>query len=163
MDTTQISCRLRKVKSFLGVFHSDLLPHPLRQSCTVIINADPHTKIGSHWVAIHFRPNSSSSYYFDSYGTVPLVTDIHTFIRRNCTVADYNKRQVQGMTSNVCGKYCCLFSLYMDLGYTPQQFVVLFDARDADRTALRVRVSTAASSYATRQGSMQLQFSIKGR
>jgi len=35
------------------------------------------------------------------------------------------------MTSEVCGKYCCLFALYTDRGYTPQQFVALFgDAED---------------------------------
>ena len=132
MDTTQISRSLRKVKSFLGVFPSDLLPHSVRQSCTVIINADPNTKKGSHLLAIHFRPKYSSSYYFDTYGTVLLVSDNQAFIRRNCTVADYNKRQLQGLTSNVCGKYCYLFALYMEQGYTPQQFVGLFDARDAD-------------------------------
>ena len=94
MDTTQISCSLRKVKSFLGVFPSDLLPRSVPQSCTVIINADPHTEKGSHWLAIHFRPKSSSTYYFDSYGIVPLVPDIQAFIRRKCTVADYNKKQL---------------------------------------------------------------------
>ena len=95
MDTTQILFGLNKVNSFLGVFHSDPLPHSVRQSCTVIINADPHTGKGSHWLPVHFRPKSSSSYYFDSYGIVPLVPDIEAFIRRNFTVADYNKRQLR--------------------------------------------------------------------
>jgi hypothetical protein len=58
---------------------------------------------------------------------VPLVPAIREFLRRNCTVWHYNKRKLQGLTSNVCGKYCCLFALYMDRGYTPQ-FVGLFDA-----------------------------------
>ena len=31
------------------------------------------------------------------------------------------------------GEYCCLFALYMDRGYTPQQFVCLFAAENADR------------------------------
>ena len=33
----------------------------------------------------------------------------------------------------VCGEYCCLFAPYMDRGYTPQQFLALFAADDADR------------------------------
>jgi hypothetical protein len=37
------------------------------------------------------------------------------------------------LTSDVCGKYCCLFAIYTDRGYTPQQFVSIFDACDADR------------------------------
>ena len=45
-----------------------------------------------------------------------LVPAIHEFIRRNCAVWDYNSRHLQGLTSNVCGKYCCLFALYADRG-----------------------------------------------
>ena len=59
--------------------------------------------------------------------------DILGFIRRNYTTWDHNKRRLQGLTSDVCGKYCYLFVLYMDRGYTLQQFIALFDAFNADR------------------------------
>ena len=49
-----------------------------------------------------------------------------------CTTWDYNRRQLQGLTSNVCDKYCCLFALYMDRAHTPKQFTSLFDACNAD-------------------------------
>jgi len=59
------------------------------------------------------------------------VPDILAFVTRNCTTWDHNKRTLQSLTSDVCGKYCCLFALYMDWGYTPKQFVALFgDAAD---------------------------------
>jgi len=35
--------------------------------------------------------------------------------------------------STVCGKYCCLFVLYMDRGYTGKQFVGLFTPNLADQ------------------------------
>jgi len=108
------------------------LPQSLSQSGTVIINADRHTENGSHWLAVHFRTKTLGAYYFDSYGFLPLVIDIQAFIRRNSTVSNYNKRKLQGLTSNVCGKYCCLFALYTDQGYTPQQFDGRFDAEGAD-------------------------------
>jgi hypothetical protein len=141
MDTLQIMCALRNVKSFAGVFPSDLLPPIARAACTVIINADPHTENGSHWLAVRFLPKSFGAYYFDSYGMVPLVPAIREFLRRNCTVWHYNKRRLQGPTSNVCGKYCCLFALYIDRGYTPQQFVVLFDAEKVDQQIERAFAS----------------------
>ena len=98
---------------------------------TVIINADPHTEKGSHWLAVLLLPRSSSAYYFDSYGMPPtLVPAIQEFIRHNCTVSDYNRSQLQGLTSNVCGKYCCLFALYADRGYDPSQIVLLLVAGD---------------------------------
>jgi len=46
---------------------------------------------------------------------------------------DYNVTQLQVLISAVCGHYCCLFALYMDRGYTPKQFVALFNADIADR------------------------------
>jgi len=127
MDTTQISCTLKEVRSFLGVYPSDLLPRSVKLLGTVIINADPYTEKGSHLLAVHLRLRSSSAYYFDSYGIVPLVPAIQAFIRRNCITWDHNRRQLQSLTSNNCGKYCCLFVLYMVRGLTPKQFVGLFD------------------------------------
>jgi len=132
MDTVQILCTLRDVRSFIDVFPSDLLPHFIAWTCIVIINADTHTERGSHWLAVYFRPRSSSAYSFDSYDIVPFVPDIQAFIKRSCTIWDHNRRELQGLTSNICGKYCCLFALYMDRGYPPKQFISFFDACNAD-------------------------------
>jgi len=111
MDTLQILCTFRNVKSFLDVYASDLLPRSITKICTVIVNADPHTKRGSHWLAVHFRPKSPYAYDFVSYGIVPFVPEIVDFVRRNSTTWDRNKIQLQSLTSDVCGKYCCLFAL----------------------------------------------------
>jgi len=120
--------------TFLGVFSSDMLPRSVTQFGTVIINADPHTEKGSHWLAVHFLPKSSSAYSSDSYDIIRPVLDIADFIRRNSTVWDYNMRQLRGLTNKFSGKYCCLFALYMDRGFTAKQFVGQFDgASSADR------------------------------
>ena len=57
MDTTQIACTLKDVRSFLGVFPSDMLPRSVTQTGTIIINTDPHTEKFSHWLAVHFFQN----------------------------------------------------------------------------------------------------------
>ena len=112
MDTVQILSTLRDVSSFLDVFHSDLLPQSITQTTTaVIINADPHTERGSHWLGVHFRPKSWSAYYLDSYGIVPLIPSIQAFNKRKCTTWKINRRQMQGLTTDVRFKYCCLFTL----------------------------------------------------
>ena len=113
---------------------------------TVIINADPHTEKGSQWLAVHLRPRSSSAYYFDSYGIVPLVPAIQAFIRRNCITWAHNRRQLQSLTSKNCRKYCCLFALCMDRGFTPKQFVGLF-AGGAQQAAHRWIDLTFASEF----------------
>jgi len=55
------------------------------------------------------------------------------FLRRNRNVWKHNTVQLQGLTSTVCGQYCCLFTLYMDREYTPKQFIGFFTADIADR------------------------------
>jgi len=79
MNTVQTLYTLRDVSFFLDVFPSDLLITINLATATVIVLADSHTEGGSHWLAVHFRPKSSSAYYFDSYGIVPLVTSIQDF------------------------------------------------------------------------------------
>ena len=85
--------------------------------------------------------------FFYSYAIVPLVPVIAAFIRRNCTVWDYNKRQLQGLTCNICGKYCCLFDLYMDRGITAKQFVWQFDGASSSAVADRQIFRTFASEF----------------
>ena len=137
MDIRKILCCLRYVSSFLGVFPSVLLPqHRIARSGTLVVNTDTHTESGSHWLAIHLQYRSHSSYYFDSYGLPPFIPSIQSFINRNYIVWDYNTIQLQGPTSTVCGKYCCIFALYMGRGYTPRYFVGLLTTASADKVVL---------------------------
>jgi hypothetical protein len=117
MDVVQIVCTPKDVTSFLGVFPSDILTPPsVTVAANLIVYTDPHTSQGSHWLAISLQPRSYSGHFFDSYGLPPLIPNITDFLIRTCTVWDYNPTQMQGLTSSVCGKYCCLFAVYMDRG-----------------------------------------------
>ena len=133
MYTTQILCTLRDVKFFLGVFPSETFPRSVTQTGTVINKADPHIEKGSKWLAIHLLPTSTSTYFFDSYGILPLVPGIKASIRHNSTVWDYNRAQLQGLASNACGNYRCPFVLYTDWRCTPKQFIGHIDGASADR------------------------------
>ena len=115
MDIFQILFTVSDVISLLEVFPSDLLPssRPILKPLTLIVNADPHTEGVSNWLAIRLTPRSSSVYYFDSYGFIPLVLSSHAFLKRNYTTWDHNKRQLLGPTSYFYGQYCCLCALYM--------------------------------------------------
>jgi len=133
MDTLQILCTLRNVNSFLEVYAFDLLPRSITKICTVIVNADPNTKGNSHCLALHFRTKSSYAYYFHSYGIVPFVPDILAFVKRKSTTWDRNRRQQQSLTSDVCGKYCCLFALYMDRDTLPSNLWLFSTHREIVR------------------------------
>ena len=105
-------CTLRDVYSFVDIFPSPLLPivRPNLKTCTIIVNADYNTERFSHCLAILLTPRSSSAYHFDSYGIVPLVPSIQSFIRQNCTTCAYNWKQLQCLTSDFCGQHCRLSS-----------------------------------------------------
>ena len=135
MDTIQISYTLKDVKSFLGVFPSDMLPRSITKPSTVIVNANVHTQSGSHWLAIRLEPRSSTAFNFDSYDLPPHIHYNETFLRRDCTVLDYNTIELQGPLSIICGEYCYLFALYTDRGYRGKQFFGLFTPDIADRQA----------------------------
>ena len=134
MDTLHIECGLRDLPPFTGVFASDQLPkRHSRIHETVIVNTDIHTEPGTHWLAVYVDRRSLTGYFFDSCGLFQYVPVIRDFFRQNCTVRwSHNTRQLQALTSDVCGQYPCLFALYMDRGLSPHEFVKLFGA-DPDR------------------------------
>ena len=98
-------------------FPSDHLSWSIARSGTVINNNDPRTERYSHWLAVDFRPNSSSAYFFDSYRIILLVPSIQVFVRCNCTVWHYNKRQIQCLTIT-SPAYIAVYSLTTLLGVT---------------------------------------------
>ena len=113
----------------------------------------PHT-VRITGLAIRLEPRSSTAFYFDSYCLSPHIHDIQSFLRRNCTVLNYNNAQLQGPMSTVCGKYCCLFALYMDRGYTGKQFVGLFTPGLADQQGEQLFASEFGSLRGVPRGGL---------
>jgi hypothetical protein len=129
-----------------------MLPHSVTQPSNVIVNSDAHTQTGTHWLAIRLDPRSSTAYYFDSYGVSPYIPDIHSFLRRNCTVLNYNKLLLQGPMSTICGKYCSLFAPYLDKCYSGKQFVGLFTPSLTDQQVKRLFTSEFGSVLGVPRG-----------
>ena len=134
MNTLQIQQVLQDVNSFLGVYASDLLPLSIVQTGTSLL-----TLTRTQSLAYTGRPYISKTLIEPQTATFSIPTAaILLFppskISYDVIVQSGNTTtQLQGPTTTVCGEYCCLFALYMDRGYTPQQFVGLFTAENADR------------------------------
>jgi hypothetical protein len=72
--------------------------------------------------------------------------------------------QLQGPVTAVCGKYCCLFALYVDRGYKPQQFVGLLRTVETDRLVSEMFESEFGPlPKMARGGDEQCNFSIHKR
>ena len=104
---------------FLGVFPFDYFPldrfipdHTTnsspRTALCAIVNTDPSTEPGSHWVAF-FSGDLGSLEFFDSYAMHP---SAYEFCIPSRTKLCTGNTCLQSLTSNVCGYYCLLY-LYL--------------------------------------------------
>ncbi len=111
MNSIQISSILKQNlgEGFRGVFSSNQLPPKPKGPCAIVVNTDPSTEPGSHWVAIFVARNGNAE-YFDSYGLKPQVMEILDFVKR-FKKCQYSKKCLQGMMSSVCGHYCVYFAI----------------------------------------------------
>lgn len=113
------------VNSF-GVYASDCLPVIIPPLSAIVVNTDPHTHKGTHWVAF-FRDVHGRLEYFDSYGNQPTVYDHIRFIRRNISCCYfYNPNTLQSIDSSVCGLYCLSYLYFRSLGFQMNDFTSLF-------------------------------------
>lgn len=113
------------VNSF-GVYASDQLPVRVPPLSAIVVNTDPHTHKGTHWVAF-FRDLNGGLEYFDSYGNPPTVHDHVRFIRRNSSCCYFfNPILLQSIDSSVCGLYCLSYLYIRSTGFQMKEFTSLF-------------------------------------
>lgn len=96
-------------KRFLGCFPSDKIPTTSRFPMSLIINEDPSTGKGTHWVAMYIK-NKDTICYFDSYGKKP-ITLINNYLK-NFKNIENNKVRFQSLLSQNCGYYCIYFVIF---------------------------------------------------
>lgn len=128
MNTNEINEYLNyknSSKIFKGVFACDQLPEKFSLPAAFIINLSKKSEGGSHWVAMYFDRNSQS-YFFDSFGLRPKNKYILNFIKSHSKKTQFNKIQLQHITSTKCGKFCCVFIAAILLNKTIKAFIKKF-------------------------------------
>ena len=113
ISTLEIDEKLKTVPNFLGAYAYDELPEKPTGDFSIIVNTEPGTEPGDHWIPIICQNNIV--YFVDSFGRAPtnplfskeFKETIRTFIsgykRR------WNNRMIQYIFSNVCGEYSIYF------------------------------------------------------
>ena len=79
MDTREIYEYMQGYSQFLGVYAINHIPDKHQRPCSLIVNTDPCTAPGEHWVAI-FLNNDLTGEYFDSFGLPPLHLPIYIYL-----------------------------------------------------------------------------------
>lgn len=117
-------------KLFHYVGPCDTLPKsiPKNKNSVYIINTDPSTKSGTHWLCLWISKRKQFSYFFDSYGRPPIFNKyIQNFIETHCKIIHWNVKQIQAYNSFVCGEYCCLFAACLSNKKHPKCFFKQFE------------------------------------
>ena len=116
---------------FMGVFPRDLIPNlnaDSRFPCCFVVNSDPSTQLGTHWLAFYFSDFSTCD-FIDSYASHP--SNYSIAIRSGLKIST-NQNILQSLDSFVCGHYC-VYSLYQrSRGLSYKQILSSFDLNDCD-------------------------------
>lgn len=107
---------------FIGVFACDILPKKPPRGF-YIVNVDPISKPGSHWIAAEIRGKPNRNLYFDSYGLPPSNRHLRKFVGVN---AVWNRKRVQHMLSTTCGQWCLYFILRRNEGWAMRKITKPF-------------------------------------
>ena len=120
MNTAELDYCLKKdfllSKYCEGVFPVGMLPTTTtvlneKLPTAFIVNLDPSTLPGSHWVALYFDKDKQCE-YFDSYGRRVSQPTLKNYVKNRCSHEYvYNDKMLQSPYSDVCRQYC-LFYLY---------------------------------------------------
>lgn len=132
MNTSEITRMLRADTVtrhvFIGTFAADQMPVINQYPCAFVVNFDPHTKPGSHWIAYFFTADGQGE-YFDSYGRHPTGRFL-TKLRKHSKDWLSNNTQVQNHASSTCGQYCIMFLYFRARGTSMKEFLSYFSSRD---------------------------------
>ena len=93
MDTLQIERNDSYAeKLFKGVYPKDQLP-TVEYPGSYVVNTDPSTAPGEHWVAMFFN-NPRSAEFFDSYCLHPIVYGLTDFFRFSLLILGFQLKNL---------------------------------------------------------------------
>lgn len=106
---------------FQGIRSADQLPETLQCDQSLIFNASDSDEAGTHWLCL-YQNSDTELEMFDSCGNPPSFYNLQNKLPYSRTFT-YNKRQLQGAYSSVCGVYCMQYLFYKSRGYPTSKIV----------------------------------------
>lgn len=129
MDSNQLACGLQFLNCqhdnlfHTEVYAADEIPQLITEPSVFIVNTDIRGKPGTHWVCF-FIPKIEKIEFFDSYGFHPFINAHLEFLTDKKWIC--NEKEMQSLTSNVCGQYCLLYAACRMNGYSTKDFQSVF-------------------------------------
>ena len=93
----------------------------------LILNTDPSTKPGEHWVAVYID-SKKCGIHFDPYGFEPLLDVFKQFLDNNWLNGwNYSSKLIQSIKSINFGRYCYMFIILREMRFPLSHIHGLFD------------------------------------
>lgn len=128
MNSQEINEVLVKQKHFVGVFAADKIPTRLPVGKALIVNTDPSTRPGQHWVAL-YATASNEGEFFDSFGRPPFTREVISWCQNHFSKSlTYNSSLLQHPLSDSCGRFCIQFVRHRIAGVSFHDFVAHFSS-----------------------------------
>ena len=128
MDSIQLKRILETdsmtMHSFQGVYASDQLKQiqtPVYFPASYVINEDPSTKGGSHWIALYIGHQTVE--YFDSYGQPPIPSIKKCIGRLSQQQVSHNEKQLQSFQTQTCGPFCIFYLIKKQEGSSLEKMI----------------------------------------
>lgn len=135
MNTIQLDECLRKnkftKKIFQGVYAADKIPHrKIIKEVFYVINTQNSFNQGEHWLGVYITPRivelfDSGGRHFKQHYYISQLLKYHSHKKFL-----YNKKSIQGLDSDLCGEFVCLFGLAKSKKITTKKFTTFFNARN---------------------------------
>ena len=134
MNTSQIFCALETNRitaaTFQGVYSSDTVPSFNTFPAGCVVNTDPQSEPGTHWVAL-YQEQEGIIETFDSFGKDLLFYSPYFEKLANSHRVISQSHQLQSEITTVCGQYCLFFLLRRCSNETYSQIIHLFTENKA--------------------------------
>ena len=111
-------------EAYIGCFAGDqiFMNKIFTFPCCLVVNIDPSTSKGSHWVGI-FCISPKQLEYYDSLGIWSPVSPYITRFLRNFSKIRYTKIGLQSVSSNACGLHVIFFLYNRCMGVSFERIV----------------------------------------
>src|SRR5271154_323152 len=132
MDTLELNYLLHRILSNvenINVIPCDGLSNMTHNNFAYIVNSDPSSKPGTHWLALYQNPKDKSIEFFDSFGMSFEYYGVNfTEFIMNCNRnVKISNRHIQSLHGTTCGEYCVYFLAKRTKGYSFQSIIDEFD------------------------------------
>ena len=121
---------------FKGVYAANELPNQLPVRGIAIVNCCNRNKPGKHWIAL-CQVSENTLEMFDNFGFGPEMYNLKNKLPKS-EMIKYNTKQLQHLTSEVCGYYCLYYCYFKARGHSMEEIVSLNFSNDTQNNDYRL-------------------------